>query len=150
MLRYTLVPKMFFDKDDAGRFLSDVVSLEEKASVKYKELPIYKAVLVYTGDEARAASISAMADVSRTIDCYNRILVKVWEDCIDILVAAGDHLLLCNSYPATDCVTIQYFIFAALSRFQINPALTVLHFVGDVPEGLPDELFRHLKSVEVL
>ena len=150
MFKFTLVPRRFFDTGSAQSLLSSVVLLEENASVKYKELPHYKAVLVYTGGDERAASILAMSDVSRTIGYYNKIVAKVWDDCVDILIAQGDRLLLCNSFPASDNVTIQYFIFAALAQFQINPALTVLHFMGEVPDMLVDELFRHLKSVEVL
>ena len=150
MFKFTLVPQKFFNPDCAERLLSEVVLLEEKSRVKHKELPQFKAVLVYTGDNVRAASLQSMAEVSLTIGYYNKVVAKVWDDCVDILIASGDKLLLLNSFPAADNVTIQYFIFAALKQFQINPALSVLHFMGDVPEFLADELFRHLKSVEVL
>ena len=67
-----------------------------------------------------------------------------------VAVAAGDRLLLCNSYPAADEVTAQYFLFAALRQFQINPEVTTVHFYGEAGETIKGDLFRHFASVEEL
>ena len=59
-------------------------------------------------------------------------------------------LALCNSYPAADEVTAQYFLFAALRQFQINPEVTTVHFYGEAGETIKGDLFRHFASVEEL
>ena len=71
-------------------------------------------------------------------------------ESVDIVLAAGDRLLLCNSYPAADEVTAQYYLFAAIRQFQINPEVTTVHFFGEAGDGIKGDLFRHFASVEML
>lgn len=150
MLRYTLIPEGYFSQDKARDLLSQVVVLEKADSVKSLELPCYKAVLVYAGDDAAAQCLSGMLETAAALTCYNKVVMHLGDEAADIVVAAGDRLLLCNSYPAADPVTAQYFLFAALRQFQINPQVTTVHFYGEAGETIKGDLFRHFASVEVI
>ena len=150
MLKYTLIPELFFSESAAEELLSQVVVLEKGDTVKSLELPCYKAVLLYAGDDADAHRLSDMLSAAAALDRYNKVVVHQGETYVDIVIAAGDRLLLCNSYPASDPVTAQYFLFAALRQFQINPEVTTVHFFGEADEKVKGDLFRHFASVEVL
>jgi len=149
-LKYTLIPEGYFSKDLAEDLLSSVVVLEKSDSVKSLELPCYKAVLLYAGDDGRAQLLRGMLEAAAALDRYNKVVVHLGGDVVDIVVAAGERLLLCNSFPAADPVTAQYFLFAALRQFQINPEVTTVHFFGDADDSVKGDLFRHFASVEVL
>ena len=150
MLKYTLIPEPYFSEPAARDLLSQVVILEKEDTVRSLELPCYKAVLLYAGDEADARRIAGMLEAAAALDRYNKVVVHQGADAVDIVVAAGDRLLLCNSYPAADPVTAQYFLFAALRQFQVNPEVTTVHFYGEADESVKSDLFRHFASVEVL
>lgn len=150
MLKYTLIPEGYFSQDAARNLLSKVVILEKTDAVKSLELPCYKAVLLYAGDDAAAREIAAMLAATAALGCYNKVVVHLGGKMVDIVVAGGDRLLLCNSYPAADEVTAQYFLFAALRQFQINPEVTTVHFYGEAGETIKGDLFRHFASVEEL
>lgn len=150
MLKYTLIPEGYFSQESAARLLSQVVVLEKSVPVKSLELPCYKAVLVYAGDDAAARCIAGMLSAASALERYNKVVVHLGDGVVDMVVAAGDRLLLCNSFPAPDEITAQYFLFAALRQFQINPEVTRVHFYGDAGEDIKGDLFRHFASVEVL
>ena len=150
MLKYTLIPEGYFSKDLAEDLLSSVVVLEKSDSVKSLELPCYKAVLLYAGDDGRAQLLRGMLEAAAALDRYNKVVVHLDGQVVDIVVAAGERLLLCNSFPAADPVTAQYFLFAALRQFQINPEVTTVHFFGDADDSVKGDLFRQFASVEVL
>ena len=150
MLKYTLIPEGYFSQEAAADLLGKVVILEKSDSVKSMELPCYKAVLLYAGDVADAQRLSGMLAAAAGLDRYNKVVVHQGPAAVDIVIAAGEKLLLCNSYPAADPVTAQYFLFAALHQFQINPEVTTVHFFGEADEAVKGDLFRHFASVEVL
>ena len=150
MLKYTLIPESFFSESAAEELLSQVVVLEKGDTVKSLELPCYKAVLLYAGDDADAQRLSGMLSAAAGLDCYNKVVAHQGPAAVDIVIAAGEKLLLCNSYPAADPVTAQYFLFAALHQFQVNPEVTTVHFFGEADEAVKGDLFRHFSSVEVL
>ena len=150
MFKYTLIPEGYFSQPMAADLLKKVVILEETDSVNSLELPWYKAVLVYAGAEGEARSLAGMIEAAAALDRYNKVVVHWGDQRVDIVVAAGEKLLLCNSFPAADPVTVQYYLFAALRQFQINPELTTVHFSGDPGEAVKGDLFRHFASVEVL
>ena len=150
MLRYTLIPEGFFSQADDRELLSRVAVLQRNDTVKRLELPCYKAVLLYAGDEAAARAIASQVAAAAALDQYNKVVVNLGADTVTIVVAEGDRLLLCNSYPASDGVTAQYFIFAALKQFQINPAVTTVYFYGEADDSVKGDLFRYFASVEVL
>lgn len=149
-MKYTLIPEGYFSKDLAEDLLSSVVVLEKSDSVKSLELPCYKAVLLYAGDDGRAQLLRAMLEAAAALDRYNKVVVHLDGKVVDIVVAAGERLLLCNTFPAADPVTAQYYLFAALRQFQINPEVTTVHFYGDADDSVKADLFRHFASVEVL
>ena len=148
MIKYTLVPKEFFSEEVAAGLLSATVLLDEKDSVKNMELPSYEAVLVYTGKDSRARIIADIVEVSSRIDKYNKVVVHLGNGFVDIALAEGKKLLLVNSFPAADDVTVQYFIFAALRNFQISPEVTSIYFRGMASESIKEDLFRYFNSVE--
>lgn len=150
MLKFTLIPEGYFSPDTAEDLLSKLVLLEKPTSVKSLELPCYKAVLLYAGEDAAAHCIADMLAAAATLACYNKVVVHLGSGTVDLVLAAGDKLLLCNSFPAADEVTAQYFLFAALKQFQINPEVTTVHFFGEAGETVKGELFRHFASVETL
>ena len=150
MFKYTLIPERFFSQESASRLLSKVVPLEKDDSVKHIELPEYKAVLVYTGEDACARDIALMVELLSHIDKYNKIIARIGDGVVDIALAEGKKLLLVNSYPAADEVTAQYFIFAVLRQFQINPEVTTVYLYGGASESVKEDLFRYFYSVETL
>ena len=150
MLKYTLIPEEFFSEQTAEEMLSGVVILEKGDSVKSLELPCYKAVLLYAGKEEDARLLGEMLAAASSLPQYNKVVVHLGPDVVDIVVAAGERLLLCNSYPASDSVTAQYFIFSAVRQFQINPEVTTVHFYGEAGGDIKGDLFRHFASVEAI
>lgn len=150
MLKFTLIPEAYFSPETAADLLSKVVILEKSDSVKSLELPCYKAVLLYAGADGDARRIADMVEAAAALDRYNKVVVHLGEGTVEIVVAAGDRLLLCNAYPAADEVTAQYFLFAALKQFQINPQVTTVHFFGEAGDTIKGDLFRHFASVEML
>lgn len=149
-MKYTLVPTSFFNEEDKAEYLSSVVLLEESDTVKSIELPSFKAVLVYSGDEGDAAVLAELISSVKSLASYNKVSARIWPDRVDIVIAAGENLLLCNSFPASDSITAQYFILAALKQFQINPEVTVLHLYGEADERMQEDLMRYFSSVDCL
>ena len=152
MVGFTLVPSEFFSSEDAYRILSEVVPLKDTDIVQHIELPDYKAVLVYARQSDNKSPseppIAALLRFAPSISAHNRLVVSLDKEFIYIVLAEGKKLLLANAYPAIDIVTAQYFIFAALREFQINPRVTTLYFHGEIPAALTEEMFRHFRSVE--
>ena len=151
MLKYTIVPSSFFRRDDSYNILSQAVQLEENDKVEYQELPDFQAVLVYA--QTLSGDTPAVLDMLRAVSGikeYNKVLAHYDGRHITVVVAAGDKLLLANSYQATDHVTGEYFLFAAMKQFQINPEVTTVYLYGDAPFEMKNDLFRYCKGVERL
>ena len=92
MLKYTLIPEGYFSQSAARDLLSKVVILEKTDAVKSLELPCYKAVLLYAGDDAAARGLAAMLAATAALGCYNKVVVRLGGEWVDIVVAAGDRL----------------------------------------------------------
>ncbi len=151
MHRYTLVPSPFFKKENASEILSEAVRLEPHDKVYYKELPDFQAVLVYAAQSSGDTPlIASMLEGVKQIKDFNKVLVSYDGKTLDIVLVAGDKLLLANSYPAPDHLTGEYFIFAALKQFQINPEVTAVYFHDTVPFEMQNDLFRYCKGAEKL
>lgn len=152
MLKYTLVPTSFFVRENSYKLLSEAVQLNEKDMAKYIELPDYKAVLVYAISEMGepAPVVANLLKLSSKIADYNKIVASFDGSFVHVVIAAGNKLLLCNSYTAKDYVTCEYFIFAAIKEFQINPEISTLYFDKTLTNEIRDDLFRYFQSVEVL
>ena len=69
---------------------------------------------------------------------------------LHITIVTGENLLLANSYPAGDPVTAEYFLFAALKQFQINPQVTTVYLKEPVSPEMTDDIVRYCKGVETL
>lgn len=150
MFRYTLVPASFFTEAEADRILSEAVQLSEQDKVTYKELPQYKAVLVYVDTDAAAPVIADLLNHAKGIPDHNRILAACGDGCIHIVIVTGEKLLLANSFPAPDHVTAEYFIFAAMKRFQINPQVSTIYIKGKAAPEMLDDIVKYCKGVETL
>ncbi len=152
MVGFTLVPSEFFSSEDAYRILSEVVPLKDTDIVQHIELPDYKAVLVYARQRDNKSPseppITELLRFAPSISAHNRLVAALDSNYLYIVLAEGEKLLLANAYPAADIVTAQYFIFAALREFQINPRVTTIHFHGEIPSALTEEMFKHFRSVE--
>jgi len=122
------------------------------ANQKYIELPEYKAVLVFDKeqDEKAVPAVADLLHLAPTISEHNRVLATLEGGYVHIVIADDRRLLLCNSYHASDNITAEYFIFAAIKQFQINPEVTTLFFLGETPMEIRDDLFRYFKGVELI
>ena len=151
MNKYTIVPASFFREDDSRNILSQAVQLEESDKAEYQELPEFQAVLVYASNPAeKSPAVLDMLLAVSSIGEYNKVLACYDGSSVTVVIAAGSKLLLANSYPAADCVTGEYFIFASLKQFQINPEVTTVYFYGDAPFEMKNDMFRYCKGVEKL
>ena len=152
-MKYTVVPAFFFRKESAYEILSEAVQLSGTDKVEYKELPQYKAVLVYAYGEDEDASVPVVArlvESSKRIREHNKLAVYYGESYVSIVIATGDKLLLANSYPADDPVTAEYFVFASLKQFQINPQVTTIYILKPVVGEMTDDLVKYFKGVETI
>lgn len=151
MFKFTLVPSGFFEKDSAEEYLSSVVLLSEDFPVKYKELPQYRAVLVYYGDEDRASLMTREIASLAGIPYYNKVLAYASGDgTVDVLIAVGKELKIVNSFRADDSATVLYYILSCMEQFGLKPQMVVLNiFAKDAMDVscLAEHLF---KGVEVL
>ena len=151
MFRFTLVPSGFFEKDSVEEYLSSVVLLNEDFPVKYRELPQYKAVPVYYGNEDTASLMIRETESLAGISYYNKVLVYAPGDgMVDILIAVGKELKIVNSFRAGDSATALYYLVTSMEQFGLKPRMTVLNIFGkDVLDisCIAEHLF---KGVEVV
>lgn len=151
MKKFTLVPDSLFDREDTYKILADAVQLDETDKVYYKELPDQKAVLVYAAETEEALPpVAGLLGALGRIGDHNKVAVGFEPDCITVVLAEGDRLLLANSYPAEDSATAAYFLFAAMKQFQLNPEVSTIYIDGTAPQGLIEDLFPYFKGVERL
>ncbi len=152
MLKYTIVPASFFKKDNAYNILSEAVQLSEEDKVKYKELPRFKAVLVYayTDEYADTPVIASLLEDIQQIKEHNKIAASYADGTVSVVIATGQKLLLANSFPALEPVTAEYFVFAAMKQFQINPQVTTIYLRKPVCGEMADDFVRYFKGVETI
>ena len=164
----TLVPENFFMADQARNALSDVVDLSESMMVESVPLPEFAAVLVYSNsiggtlhkvisesvqmlDGSKARPFPEMYYMLKSlsgISEYNRILASYMDGILYLAVAQGKSLMLCNTYPATDFTTAEYFIFMTMKKLQLNPEMSTIFFRTPLNEDQEISLCRYFKSVE--
>lgn len=128
----TLVPSRFFDEKG-----SRCIFLEK-----------YDAYLVYEGD-SEPELYRVLTALDRCTE-YNKIAASFDGAGLYLAVAQGNSLLLANSYPAADFVTVQYYIFAALKVLQINPEISTVCFLSELGSDEQMSLYRYFKGVEQL
>lgn len=147
---FTLVPTGFFNPDSAHQILSEVSECGAEVEVKYLEIPLYNAVLVYSSDEDSINDIPLVAKLlERLPECceYNKILCAISGEQLYISIAQGKSLLLVNSFAAQDFTTAQYYIFLAVKSLQINPEVSTICFMTELQEQDKMSLYRYFKSV---
>ena len=81
---------------------------------------------------------------------HNKVACCFDGGALHIAIVTGENLLLANSYPACDPVTAEYFLFAALKQFQINPQVTTVYLKEPVSSEMADDIVRYCKGVETL
>ncbi len=151
MFKFTLVPSEFFEEGSTADYLSSVTPLEETDSIKSIELPQYKAVLVYCGDDRRAAALQEEASVLSWLAPFNKILVNVSEEGrMDLLVATGKRLVMFNAFSVADATTALFYVVSALGKFNLKPGLSLLHIFRNDVIGLSEEAARIFKGVEAV
>ena len=152
MFKYTLVPEGFFSPAEAHRILSEAVRLAETDKVNYQELPQFKAVLVYAltlGEEA-LPPIASLLERAAYIGEHNKVAACFDGGALHLVIVTGNKLLLANSYPASDPVTAEYFLFAAMKQLQINPQVTTVYLAEPASPEMMDDIVRYCKGVETL
>lgn len=124
MFKHTLVPEEYFSPAAASRILSSTAVLEKGARTRYKELPRFKAVLVYSGEESRALllehTINTAADAALAGSGKMCAVMRFSDSEADVAVAQEDKLLLACTYPAIDQTTAEYFLYAALNQLKAD------------------------------
>ena len=78
------------------------------------------------------------------------ILCHLDAGVLSIAIAQGRQLLLCNSYPAQDFTTAEYYIFLAVKSLLINPEMSTVCFMSALSDEEEMSLYRYFKSVLVL
>lgn len=146
--KFTLVPSELFSEDSAREILSEVVLLEKGEPLSFLEIKAYNAVLVYAG-ATRPAVYDMIMSLFKLRD-YNKILASFSDGCLHLVIAQGDRLVFCNSFVAGDFTTAEYYVFMVLKQLQINPEVSTLTFMSEIPEGRLSELYHYFKSAEVL
>lgn len=88
-----------------------------------------------------------LLDLLTDLKEYTKVVAGLSHGSLHIVVAAREKLLLCNSFMAQDNVTAEYYIFAALKQFQINPEAVNLRLYGKVPDEMVLDLRRYFQEV---
>lgn len=146
--KFTLVPSEYFSPESAGDYLSKVVLLEQGEPLSFLELPGYDATLVYAG-AARPVFYDMIMSLFKIREHY-KILASYTDGYLYLVIAQDSRLMFCNSFPAGDFVTAQYYIFLTLNKLQLNPQVSSLYFADSVSREQITELYSYFKNVEVL
>ena len=164
----SLVPAQFHNPMQARKELEDVAELSAQDMAESIEVPEFAAVLVYSNNIGETLSRMISETTVRTdgtkssplpelyfmlkqlpvLADYNKILASYMDGHLYLTIAQGKSLLLCNSFPAPDFTTAEYFIFLALKNLQLNPEVTSICFRTPLTEEQEMSLYRYFKSVE--
>ena len=147
---FTLVPSDFFDPAAADRTLADVTGCAE-AKARHIEIPQYNAVLIYSDDEDCVDSYPEIYHILNGLDScpeYNKILCSLRDGILNLAIAQGRTLLLCNWYPAKDFTTAEYYIFFAMKSLQLNPEVSTICWRSPIGPEEEMSLYRYFKGVE--
>ena len=168
--KFVLVPKSFFNPQEAAAALSDVVKLREEDQVEYVEEPAFGAVLVFSNSigESLSRTVAAtvmdtsgnparilpeihfvLADLPRCPE-YNKIVCSWRDGYLYMAIAQGKSLRLCNVFTAADFTTAEYFIFLAMKNLQLNPEVSTICFRTALDPDQEMSLYRYFKAVEAL
>ena len=146
----TLVPSRFFNVQEPRRILSEVAELSADDVVGYARIESLDAYLVYSGATEGYPQLYYLLTEFSHIPEYNKIFAAWERGCLSLVIAGGDELLLCNTFPAEDFTTAQYFIFSAVKSLQLNPEVSTVCFRTPLSPEDEMSLYRYFKSVERL
>ena len=166
----TLVPENFHKSELSRSLLSEVAEIPDGAQVDYVSVPEFNAVMVYSnsigGTLHRVISESVLKldgtksqplpELYSMLKClgaipeYNRIVASYMDGVLYLVISQGKTLLLCNTYPAPDFTTAQYFIFHAMKKLQLNPEISTIYFRTELNQEQEMSLYRYFKSVDSL
>ena len=166
--RYTLVPMRFYDPEKASEMLSEVTDVSPSEHVDSIDVTDYAAVMLYsdfTGETLSKVIASTVvphgSDPVRPLPemyhmlgqmaglpDYNRIIASYMDGVLHLAVAQGRTLLLCNSFPASDFTTAEYFIFMVMKKLQLNPEMSTIYFRTPLDEEQEMSLYRYFHGVE--
>ena len=164
----SLVPAQCHHPMHIRAALNEVADISETDVVESIEVPEFAAVLVYSNSIGETLSKVISETTVRTdgsgtrplpelyfmlrqlpeLADYNKILASYMDGHLYLTIAQGKSLLLCNSFPASDFTTAEYFIFLALKKLQLNPEVTTICFRTPLTEDQEMSLYRYFKSVE--
>ena len=164
----TLIPSHFHHPLHARANLSEVVTIGEDEHVGHADVPEYAAVMLYSNSIGETLSkvisetvlkldgtkVSPLPELYymlgdlRNLQDYNKVLASYADGYLYLVIAQGKSLLLCNSYPAPDFTTAEYFIFLAMKKLQLNPEVSTIIFRTPLNEDQEMSLYRYFKNVE--
>ena len=164
----TLIPSGFHKPELTRGLLADVVELPENAVVEYVSVPEYDAVLAFSNsvggtlpkvvaesvlklDGTKGHVLPEMYHMLKTssqLKEYNRVVASYMDEVLYLVIAQGKSLLLCNTYPARDFTTAEYYIFLAMKKLQLNPEMSSICFRTPMTEEEEMSLYRYFKSVD--
>lgn len=145
--RCVLVPQAFFSPEKAREALADVVPLREEETVGHVEVPRYAATLIYSPAADLPEMFYVLEDLGRCRE-HNKVVASYADGRLDLAVAEGEDLKLCNSFEAPDFTTAEYFIFLVLRRLQLNPEVSTIVFRTPLSQEEEMSLYRYFKAVE--
>ena len=132
--------------------LVDVADVDEADQVRYREVPQYDAVMLYAcrsyEPDNSVPELYNMLLCTEAIADYNKIVLSYARGKLFLVVAGGKNLMLCNSFDAVDFTTAEYFLFAALKKFQLNPEMSTLYCRTPLTAEQELTLYRYFRSVE--
>jgi len=145
--RFALVPESFFSEDSARAMLEKVVPLSPEEPLSFTPVPTVGAVMVYAGE--RPAVYDLLLSLPK-VSGYNKILSRLEDGVLSLVIASAEDLQLCNVFHAEDFTTAEYFLFLSLRKLQINPEISVIHFTSALSEEQIQSLMCYFKNVDVL
>lgn len=144
-----LVPKEYFAREKACEYLLDFFPGVNTA--KIQTIASADKVLVYVAENKEDVhELYNLLEASKNIKEYNKVVASYWEGILYLSISQGDTLLLCNTYSAVDFSSAEYFIFLAMQKLQLNPALTTIFFRTNLSLDEKISLSTYFKRVEEL
>ena len=118
-------------------------------------IPEFGAVAVYSFPEHEdkgelPRQIWMLQTLSSDSENYNRIFAAVEDGRLYLVMAQGRSLLLCSNYSCEDFTTVQYYIFAAMKRFQLNPQVSTIRVCTPLKDSEIQSLCNYFRKVEVI
>ncbi|HIZ88196.1 MAG TPA: DUF3822 family protein [Candidatus Coprenecus pullistercoris] len=161
--KYVLVPQSHFAAEDIRSYLDAVRETGPDDKVLMHELPSRKAVLIFAVDEGLMDGVSALCpdavfyplsyvliDRMSSMEDNNRLVAAFSGGMLHVAAAERDRLLFANTFPVSDTVTAEYFIFSVAKEVLFNMEHTRLYIFGSVPCDMEKSLRRYFSDIKYL